>query len=242
MYKNKKIMALIPARGGSKGLPRKNIMALSGKPLIAWTIDQIKDSKYIDRFIVSTDDEEIAEISKRYKAEVPFKRPAKLATDGSSSVDTVLHALDWLREKGQRFDYIALLEPTSPLREAVDIDRAIELLIDHKDAKSIVSVSKLEATHPEFNVVIDKDSGFISKAFGGSEFSGFRRQDINDIYFFDGTIYIAEAEAFLERKTFFHDLTLAYIVPRWKSLEIDELPDLICAEALLEARSKKLLK
>jgi len=122
MYKGKKILALIPARGGSKGLPGKNIKPLLGKPLIAWTIEQAKASKYVDRVVVSTDDDEIAEVAIRYGAEVPFLRPKELARDDSPTIDAILHALDFFSDKGERFDLLALLEPTSPLRDSEDID------------------------------------------------------------------------------------------------------------------------
>src|SRR4030043_1355756 len=116
MYKGKKILAIIPARGGSKGIPCKNIKPLMKKPLIAWTIEEARANKYIDRLLVSTDDERIARISKRYRAEVPFRRPKKLATDNSKAVDVILHALKWLEDKKSAvYDLIILLQPTSPL-------------------------------------------------------------------------------------------------------------------------------
>ena len=239
MYKGKNILGLIPARGGSKGLPRKNIKPLSGKPLIAWTIEQALASKYLDRVVVSTDDKEIAEISKKYGAEIPFIRPKELARDDSTTSDVILHALNWFESTGKKYDYLALLESTSPLREKNDIDKCIELLINNEAAKSIVSVSKLESAHPEFNAVIDKKSGFIKKVDGTTEFKVLRRQDIPDIYFFDGTIYISETSILKIKRTFCHKFTMAYIVPHWKSLEIDELSDIICAEALLKSKLSK---
>ncbi len=239
MIKDKKILAIIPARGGSKGLLGKNIRPLLGKPLIAWTIEQALASKYLDRVIVSTDDKEIADISKKYGAEVPFLRPEELARDDSPTIGTILHALNWFEEKGQRFDYLALLEPTSPLREKEDIDQCIYLLVNNEIAKSIVSAARLESAHPEFNIIIDTKTGFIRKFNGDSNFNVLRRQDLPDVYFFDGTIYISEVETLKIKKTFYHERCLAYIVPRWKSLEIDELPDLICAEALIKNRVNK---
>jgi len=138
MYKDKKILALIPARGGSKGLPRKNIKPLLGKPLIAWTIEQSLASKYLDKVVVSTEDKEIAEISKKYGAEVPFIRPKELAKDDTPSIDVVLHAIDFL-EKKELFNIIVLLQPTSPLRTISDIDNSIEFLFS-KNAQAIISV------------------------------------------------------------------------------------------------------
>jgi CMP-N,N'-diacetyllegionaminic acid synthase len=240
MYKGKKILSLIPARGGSKGLVKKNIQLLLGKPLIGWTIEQALASPYIDKVIVSTDNEQIAEVAKSFQAEVPFMRPKELATDQAKTSDVILHALEYLKSQGLSFDYLVLLEPTSPLREVEDINKSLMTLIDNPSNKSIVSVAKLEGTHPAFNVVIDPATGCLKKMDGGTSFNSIRRQDLLDVYFFEGTIYISEVATFLEKKTFFHESTLPYVVPRWKSLEIDELFELICAEALLQARLKGL--
>lgn len=236
MYKGKKILALIPARGGSKGLPRKNIRPLLGKPLIAWSIEHGLSSKYLDSVVVSTDDEEIASIAKKHGAQAPFLRPKELATDEATSIDVIAHAVDSLRVAGDAFDYLVLLEPTSPLREAPDIDACIERLVDAAAALAIVSVAKLEGAHPEFNVLIDKTTGYIRKVNGGADFRILRRQELPDAYFLEGTIYMSDIGALLSRRTFYHEMTLAYVVPRWKSVEIDELTDFICAEALLKAR------
>ncbi|MBC8555357.1 MAG: acylneuraminate cytidylyltransferase family protein, partial [Candidatus Brocadiales bacterium] len=144
MINNKRILAIIPARGGSKRLPRKNILDLAGKPPIAWSIEAALGSKYIDRVIVSTDDEEIAGISRKYGADVPFMRPNKLATDESSSVDVVLHVINTLKEKGRESEYIMLLQPTSPLRTMENIDEAVELL---QSSSSDAVISVCEAEH-----------------------------------------------------------------------------------------------
>lgn len=241
MYKDKRILALIPARGGSKGLPKKNIRPMLGKPLIAWTIEQARESRYVDKIVVSTDDEEIARISEKNGAGVPFVRPADLATDEAARIDVIMHALDYLESQGEVFEYLVFLEPTSPLREARDIDGCLEALLDHPLAKAIVSVSRLESGHPEFNVEIDAGTGCIRKLDGGTQFRVLRRQELKDVYFFDGTLYLSEVEALREKMEFYHELTLPYIVPKWKAVEIDEVCDFVCAEALLEARVKGLL-
>ena len=149
MISNKTILALIPARGGSKGLPSKNTKVICGKPLIVWSIDKAKRSKYLDMILVTTDDNEIAKISRAAGAYVPFLRPAELATDSSSTYDAIRHAINYLSEsEGQKFDYIILLEPTSPLREDDDIDRMLEHMILHSDNfDSIVSVGEIDE-HP----------------------------------------------------------------------------------------------
>jgi CMP-N,N'-diacetyllegionaminic acid synthase len=235
MYKNKKIVALIPARGGSKGLARKNVKLLLGKPLIAWTIEASKKSKYLDRIIVSTEDNQIARVAKDNGAEIPFIRPKKFARDDSPMSDVIVHAIQWLKKRKQQFNYLALLQPTSPLREAADIDRCIERLINSTMAKSIVSLAKFEEKHPEFNVIIDKKTGLIKRLDGSTVFfENIRRQDLSDVYFFTGSMYISEVKTYMAKKTFFHDATLAYIEPRSKSIDINELTDFICAEALLK--------
>ena len=139
MGKKPRVIAIIPARGGSKGIPRKNIKPLLGKPLIAYTIEVAVASKLLDKIVVSTEDAEIAEISQRWGAEV-VRRPEELARDDSPSVDAILHVIHWFEERGQYFDITALLEPTSPLRKADDLDNAIALLIKNLDkADSLVS-------------------------------------------------------------------------------------------------------
>ena len=232
-----KIIAIIPARGGSKGLARKNIRLFAGKPLVAWTIEQTKKSKYIDRIIVSTDDKEIAESSRKYGAEVPFLRPEELATDDAKTIDVILHTLNWLETRGDYYDFLVLLEPTSPLRDVEDMDKCIEILISNPKAEAIVSVAKLESTHPEFNVVLNEEE-FIRKPDGTTNFKVLRRQDLEDVYFFEGSIYISEVEALKQKRTFYHKSTLAYVVPKYKSLEVDELCDFICIEALMKAKKE----
>ena len=232
-----RIITIIPARGGSKGLPRKNIRLLAGKPLIAWTIEQAKNSKYIDNIVVSTEDEEIAENSKKYGAEVPFLRPKELARDDTPTIDVIMHAINWFEERGEYFDIVVLLEPTSPLRDIEDIDKCVEILIGNPKAKAIISVAQLESSHPEFNVVINEE-GFIRKTDGTTNFKVLRRQDLEDIYFFEGSIYISEVGVLKQKRTFYHESTLAYVVPKYKSLEVDELCDFICIEALMKAKKE----
>jgi len=241
MYKNRKIIALIPARAGSKGLPGKNIRPLMGKPLMAWSIEQALSTRYLDRVVVSTDSQEFSEIAKKFGAEVPFLRPAELAVDTAPSIDFIAHAVDFFNKGNETFDYLVLLEPTSPLREAEDINKCIELLIDNPSAKAIVSIARLVSGHPEFNVVLDGPDGFIRKMNGSADFRVLRRQELKDVYFFDGTLYMSDIPTLLSKRTFYHELTLSYIVPHWKSVEIDDLSDFICCEALMKARAEGLL-
>ena len=156
MIGQQRLLAIIPARGGSKRLPRKNILDLAGKPLIAWTIEAALNSKYIDRIVVSTDDQEIANISIKYGAEVPFLRPKSLATDDASSIDTVINVLGEVEIINQHYEYIVLLQPTSPLRTEIDIDKAIELL-EKKSADSVISVCEVD--HPSHWINTLPDDG-----------------------------------------------------------------------------------
>ena len=234
MINGKKCLALIPARGGSKGLPRKNLIKLCGLPLIGWPIQAARKSKYVDQIIVSTDDKIIATKAIELGAEVPFIRPNELATDRASTSSVIEHALSFVMNKNNVVDYIILLEPTSPLTDSDDVDLAFEMLDSQRDiADSIVGVSKVEATHPVFDVIITK-KGCIKPFLSDDFFSSGRRQDISDLYFFDGSLYLSDASVFFQKKTFYHNRTLPFITPRWKAFEVDNLVDLICVEAIMK--------
>ncbi len=238
MINGKKCLVLIPARGGSKGLTGKNMIELCGLPLMGWPIQAAKKSKYVDELIVSTDDKEIAAKAVELGAKIPFIRPSELATDTASTASVVEHVLSFVMSKGTVFEYIILLEPTSPLTESEDIDKALEILESQREiADSIVGVSKVEAAHPMFDVTITKKG--LLQPFYSNEFSTVkRRQDISDLYFFEGSLYISDSFVFLQKKTFYHNRTLPYIVQRWKAFEIDEVIDLICVEAIIKNLDK----
>lgn len=225
-----KILTVIPARGGSKGLPGKNIKHLINKPLIAWSIEQGMGSKYVNEVIVSTDSEEIADIARQYGARVPFLRPSHLAQDTSSTKDVLIHLIEELEKKGEFYDYLLLLEPTSPLRETSDIDASIEILVNTQGARSIVGVSRVEGQHPVFCITLT-ENGFLESK---NQFATFRRQDIDELYFYEGSIYLSEIQAYKESGSFYHEQTLGYRVPKWKSFEIDDEVDFIIVEALLK--------
>jgi CMP-N,N'-diacetyllegionaminic acid synthase len=235
MIDGKLIIALIPARGGSKGLPGKNTRPLLGKPLIAWTIEQAKACKFIDRIVVTTDDRDIAKTSEQYNAEVPFLRPAELATDQASTIDTVLHALSFFEKEGNFYDSLILLEPTSPLRDVSDIENGLRELYSNNEAESIVGVSKVVSAHPSF--LLKTKNGFI-RSYLDTEFPSMRRQEITDFFFPEGSFYAAYCRSLIERKSFYHKQTLAYILPKYKAYEIDELDDFIIVEALLKAKNQ----
>ncbi len=237
MYKNKTFLGIIPARGGSKGLPGKNIKELCGKPLIAWSIESGLKSKYLDEVIVTTDSKDIANIAKQYGASVPFLRPDVLASDTATSFDAIKHTIEFYKnEMKKEFDYIVLLEPTSPLREARDIDIAIEQLFN-SNADSIVGICKTEDQNPAF-LVFKNEKDFIS-GYENHDMKVLRRQDIKDVYFFEGTIYISKTDVLLNKKTFYHENTIGYVVPKYKSLEIDDIDDFIMVEAIMKHKGYK---
>ncbi len=211
-----KILAIIPARGGSKGVPRKNIHELAGKPLIAWTIEEAKKSKYITRLITSSEDEEIIEVAKKYGCEVPFKRPIELSQDNTPGIEPVLHAI----EQCPGFDLVVLLQPTSPLRTVEDIDGCIEFMLKQK-ANFCVSV-----TEP------DKSPYWMYTLEGGSmqpliipDKLITRRQELPKVYALNGAIYIAKIDALLKAKSFLTEETKAYIMQQENSFDIDTITD-----------------
>lgn len=229
MINNKSILAIIPARGGSKGIPRKNIKLLNGKPLIAYTIEEALKSKYIDRIVVSTEDEEIASVSKSYGAEVPFLRPKELAKDDTPTIDSILYNVNELKEK---FDYICLLQCTSPLRQATQIDEAIELS-SKKDGDSVVSVCESEV-NPYWMKKIENDK-MIDFVYNSPNYT--RRQDIPMIYRLNGAIYICKTESLLKNKSWYSKVTVPFIMDRITSVDIDDIVDFKFAEYLIKEKN-----
>lgn len=231
MHKNKGFFVIIPARGSSKRLPNKNILDLCGKPLIAWTIEAGLNSKYIDELMVSTDSEKIAEISKAYRANVPFLRPAALAVDTATSVDVVIHAINFYKnELKKEFDYIVFLQPTSPLRNNLDVDLAIEFLVK-KDADSIVSVCEAEYSPLWTNILPENLS---MENFLKEEIKLKRSQALPMYYRLNGAIYICKIKKFLLEKTFFLSKNIyAFIMEQDKSIDIDTELDFKLAKLIM---------
>lgn len=229
MMVDRSVLAVVPARAGSKGLPGKNIRPLLGRPLITWSINTALACSEIDALVVSTDDEQIAAIAVAAGAETPFIRPPDLASDESSSIDVIIHALDFLESNGRFFDIVLLLEPTSPLREAVDIYAAIKRMVD-KNASAIVSVCRVESTHPAFMFRATTQGRL--EPFGFASPTGVRRQEIEQLYYLDGTIYASTVESLRKQRSFYHDDTLAYEVSKWKAIEIDDIDDFEMVEAI----------
>jgi CMP-N,N'-diacetyllegionaminic acid synthase len=235
MLNNNKVLGIILARSGSKGLRGKNIKIFNGKPLIEWTILDGLESKYIDDLIVSTDGTEIAQVALSVGAEVPFIRPPELATDISTSADSILHALDWLSSQGRDYEYLVLLEPTSPQRDADDIDRALEYMLI-KNAPAVVSVCQAETIHPDFMYILDNKEKIVP--FSGNYSNGIRRQDLPPVYFLDGTVYCSKVAEFRNKRGFYHENTHAIVLPKWKSFEIDDELDFVMIEALMKLISE----
>jgi CMP-N,N'-diacetyllegionaminic acid synthase len=233
MIDNCKILSIITARGGSKGLPGKNIRTFCGKPLIYWTIASAQGSRYIDDVFVSTDSEKIADIVRATGVDVPIFRPPELATDTAASIDVVLHALEWCEvQNSVSYDYVILLEPTSPLRKKNDIDKALVQLHAHHSASTIVGVCRSESQHPAFQVKKD-DDGYLHPLT--NEYQAVRRQDISQSFFYEGSVYIAKVPALKKQKSFITKQTLGYEVEKWQSFEIDDAIDFMICELLMNA-------
>ncbi len=234
MIHDKRVLALVPARGGSKGLPRKNILPLDGRPLVSYPIMTARGSRYVDRVIISTDDAEIADVARQHGCDVPFLRPAELASDTAPSFAFMQHAIEFLHAQGDVYDYLLLLEPTSPLTESADVDRALERLDAHRDtADAIVGVCKVEATHPVFCARVNEAGVLVPYAREDWK-TPYRRQDIPDLFFFEGSLYISDVQVLLREGGFLHSRTMPYVVPRWKSIEIDEAFDMAIVETTLQ--------
>ncbi|SLM30979.1 CMP-N-acetylneuraminic acid synthetase [Desulfamplus magnetovallimortis] len=241
------VTALITARGGSKGVPKKNIRPLAGKPLIAWTIEAALKSKNIERVIVSTDDPEIAEISNQYGADTPFIRPSLIAKDDTPHIDVLIHALEWLKtHENYSPDYILTLQPTSPLRTSNDIDGAINLLHRYKKTNNTNNIDyeeKIDAVigiceasnHPYIVHSINK-KGYL-EPFIDKKPSYLRRQDFPSAYVINGAIYLNQVSSLMALKTMFPPKSIGYVMPRERSLDIDELWEFIVAEALIIHKS-----
>ena len=220
-----KTIALITARGGSKGIPRKNILPFGGKPLIIWTIEAAQKSKYIDFIFVSTDDPEIAEIAENAGASVPFLRPSSLSRDDSSSIDTVIHTLKIFNN----FDNIFLLQPTSPLRNYLDLDNSMELFIS-SGSQSLISLCESKK-HPSLNFFINKIDKTIKSITNMSIPN--QRQETEVPYEINGAIYLSTTSSLLEKKTFLTKNTIGYIMPLERSVDIDSPIDWMWGEFLL---------
>lgn len=232
MYKRRKVLAIIPARAGSKALPRKNIKNMCGKPLIAWAINEAKKSRYIDRVIVSTDGQAISGIARKFGAEIPFMRPAGLATDSAKMIDVILYTISRLKDEFCPRDLVVLLQPTSPLRLADDIDNAIEMFF-LKRTSSVISVCEVDQ-HPYLMSRITADGRM--KDFANPGFTKKNRQDLPLFYKANGAVYLASIGYLKKEKGLYGTRTYAYVMPKERSVDIDDELDFRFAELLLKER------
>ncbi|ENJ2863924.1 acylneuraminate cytidylyltransferase family protein [Vibrio parahaemolyticus] len=229
----RKFVGLITARGGSKGLPRKNILPINGVPLIGWTINAARQCKLISEVYVSTDDEEIAVISEAYGAKI-INRPYELATDKASSVDVVIHAIDWLKEREIAYENMVLLQPTSPLRTSSHLSDALNLYIEQK-AKLVISV--FEPAHTPIKSYIEQNDGSIRGLFS-DEAPYNRRQDLPKAFLPNGAIYAFSITDFEKKRHFPISRVFPYVMSEGDSTDIDTFEDLKLVEKKLKELSK----
>lgn len=233
--KKQRIIAIIPARGGSKGLPRKNIKLLNGKPLIAYTIEEALKSKFLDRVFVSTEDDEIAKISKNYGAEI-IQRPKDLAEDDSLRRDVIKHVIQTLKSKlNYEAEVIVYLQPTSPLRTVTDIDSALDMYLKNR-YDSVVSVCK-SSESPYWSLTIKNQ--IFKPLFGWDYFMNKQRQDLPTSYILNGALYITSVKKFIQNNNLFSKRTLPYIMPIERSIDIDDDLDFKLAELLIKREDYK---
>lgn len=229
------MIAIIPARGGSKGLPGKNIKKLNGKPLIAYTIEAAIKSEKISEVIVSTDDLSIAEIAIEYGANVPFIRPSDLSSDDASAIDVYLHAIEYLmKEKDEKINKFVVLLPTAPIRDENHIDEAI-ISFEREKAYSLISVCEAEIP-PSWYYRLNENTRIFNANFDISK-SLLNRQDNNQYYIPNGAIYILDYVGLKKNRTYYSDNTIAYIMDRESSIDIDDLIDFKFAEYIMSTDS-----
>ena len=230
MIQDKTVLAVIAARGGSKGLRRKNLREAGGKPLIAWSIEAGRGSRYIDRLILSSDDDEIMAVAREWECEVPFRRPEHLAGDGARIEDALIHALDTIDDD---FDYLVLLQATSPLRTSSDIDACLESCLE-SGAPTLISVSEAGKS-PYWMYSLDAD-GRMQPLLEG-RYS--RRQDLPAAYAVNGAVYVAEIGWFRRNTTFVSAETRAYVMPAERSVDVDSEIDILIVQAILSSGTLK---
>lgn len=231
MIDDKRVLCIIPARGGSKRLPRKNVLPLAGKPLIHYSVAAAMASEHFDRVIVSTDDTEIADRARESGADVPFVRPAELATDTATAVDVLIHAVDFFEQTGDQYDFVVLIQPTTPLVQANDIDQAIQTIIN-TGTRSCVSVCKV-SERPEWMYSLDGD---MATPFFESENSASRQQDLSELFRLNGAVYVLKRDLLNQRLIVDQKSLSAIVMPKDRSIDIDEQIDFTIAETILQSR------
>lgn len=231
MYAERKVLGVVIARGGSKGLPRKNLRRLGDRPLIAWTIEAARGSRYLDRCILSSDDDEIIDIARSWGADVPFVRPAHLATDDVPAVGPILHAVDRL----PGYDYVVLLQPTTPFRSSEDIDGCIAHCLDHR-ATSCVSVAPARK-NPYWMFRLGDHQAL--EPVVGDELRVYLRQQLPPAYVLNGAVYVNEIAPLRATQRMITGDTRGYVMPNERSVDIDTELDFRFAESLLDMVAQK---
>lgn len=234
--KKNSFLAIIPARSGSKRLPNKNIRTLNGKPLISYTIEAALKSKYITETVVSTDSEKIKFIANQYGATTPFLRPKELALDETSSIDVVIHCINYYKENfNKEFDFVILLQPTSPLRDELDLNNAIEYLIE-KNADAVISVCEMEH-NPIWSNILDETNSM--ENFLDEKYINKRTQDLPEYYRINGAIYICKVNKLMnEKRLLIKENIYAYKMSQQHSVDIDTNLDFILAKTILEVKNE----
>lgn len=228
------ILFLITARGGSKGVPNKNIQEISGIPLLVYKAIAAKKSNYCTRLIISTDSEKIADVAKKYNIEIPFIRPSYLATDEANSMDVITHAMEWIENNDTiKYDAICLLEPSSPFLTYQDINNSVQLFKE-KDALGVLGVKQVEV-NSIFVSEIDEDLCMKKHYYQMKSYYNTRRQDLKPQYTMNGAIYLADWNYIKENRTFHGERTFAYIMPNERSIEIDSMLDLEYSRFLVKS-------
>jgi N-acylneuraminate cytidylyltransferase len=226
-----RVLGLVAARGGSRGLPRKNVLPLGGKPLVAWTIEAAHGARALHRTILSSDDADIIAAGRAAGCDVPFVRPAALAGDRSSTVDVALHALDWLAERGDAFDVLVMLPATAPLRRAEHVDGAVARLLSDGAAEAVVAVT--DADYPPWWMLSITNERLAWLFPEGAKAD--HRQELPAAYRPNGSIYAIRVPVLRAQRTFYPKETAPYVMPREASVNVDAALDLTLAEALLRA-------
>jgi len=224
-------LAIIPARGGSKGIPNKNLKIVNGEPLIYWTIKQAKYSRLLTDVFVSTDSTEIAEYAENLGISANPLRPSDLATDTAATIDTVIHVLENYQKIGKQYEFVMLLEPTSPLRKMSDIDCCIETLLSQVDTFDALVTLGRSREHPSLLRTI-LNSGQI-ETYLGSDLSESRRQDLPEVFFPFGVAYLIKVDSLYSEKSFYPLRTVGFLIEDWQCFEVDNPIDLILVEKLV---------
>ncbi len=226
-----RVLGVIPARGGSKGIPDKNLRLLKGKPILQYTIESARSARCLSRLILTTDSEAIAEEGRRLGVEVPFLRPAELGRDDTPMAPVVRHAVRFLESNGDHFEAVCLLQPTSPLRRAEYIDGCYELLTSNQ-ADTVLTVLPVPHRYNPFWLYLERDDGWLEPALGKCEIG--TRQELPPCYLREGSVYLFRRQVLRDRDSLFGERTLGYPVDPGRSVNLDSLEDWERAEQLLE--------